>query len=107
MRVVGLRGASVSPGAVAMLLFACDSSDDQIKVYRIANAPLDATPPGDAALPTNVSSPSSLPEAVPITPLSAAVPPNWEPQLLSQMRQASFLVHGANGAVADISFVIL
>jgi hypothetical protein len=90
-----------------MLLFACDRSDQQIKVYRIAKAPLDATPPGDAALPTNVSSPSSLPEAVPITLPTAAVPPNWEPQPLSQMRQASFLVRGENGAVADISLVTL
>jgi hypothetical protein len=90
-----------------MLLFACDRSDEQIKVYRVAKAPLDATPPGDTALPTNVSSPSSLPEAVQITPLTAAVPPNWEPQPLSQMRQASFLVRGENGTVADISLVTL
>ena len=43
------------------------------------------------------------------TASSAAVttPPNWEPQPLSQMRQASFLVKGDNGAVADISFVSL
>jgi hypothetical protein len=107
MRVVGSRAASTSLGAVAMLLFACDRSDQQIKVYRIAKAPLDATPPGDAALPTNVSSPSSLPEAVQVTPMTAAVPPNWEPQPLSQMRQASFLVRGENGAVADISLVTL
>jgi hypothetical protein len=107
MRVVGSRAASTSLGAVAMLLFACDRSDEQIKVYRIAKAPLDATPPGDTALPTNVSSPSSLPEAVQITPLTAAVPSNWEPQPLSQMRQASFLVRGENGAVADISLVTL
>jgi hypothetical protein len=39
--------------------------------------------------------------------MTANVPPNWEPQPLSQMRQASFLVHGDNGAVADISFVTL
>jgi hypothetical protein len=36
-----------------------------------------------------------------------ATPPNWEPQPLSQMRQASFLVKGDNGAIADISFVSL
>ena len=39
--------------------------------------------------------------------MTATIPPNWEPQPLSQMRQASFLVHGDNGAVADISFVTL
>ena len=90
-----------------MLLFACDRSDQQIKVYRVAKAPLEATPLADAAMPTNASSPSSMPGAAPSTPMTATVPPNWEPQPLSEMRQASFLVHGENGAVADISFVTL
>jgi hypothetical protein len=90
-----------------MLLFACDRSDQQVKVYRIAKAPLDATPSGDAAMPTSASSPSSMPGAAPSTLMIAAVPPNWEPQPLSQMRHASFLVHGENGTVADISFVTL
>jgi hypothetical protein len=107
MRVVGSRAASISLGAVAMLLFACDRSDQQIKVYRVSKAPLDATPSADATMPTNASSPSSLPLAAPLTPITAIIPPNWEPQPLSQMRQASFLVHGENGAVADISFVTL
>jgi hypothetical protein len=38
---------------------------------------------------------------------SVPTPPNWEPQPLSQMRQASFLVKGDKGAMADISFVSL
>jgi hypothetical protein len=107
MRVVRSRTASIFSGAVAMLLFACDRSDQQIKVYRIAKVPLDATPPEDTALPTNASSPSSMPEAAAIMPPTAAVPTSWEPQPLSQMRQASFLVHGENGTVVDISFVTL
>ena len=107
MRIVGSRGASLSLVAAALLLDACDRSDQQIKVYRVAKAPLDATPPADATRPTNASSPSSMPGAVPITPMTATIPPNWEPQPLSEMRQASFLVHGENGAVADISFVTL
>jgi hypothetical protein len=90
-----------------MLLFACDGSDQQIKVYRIAKAPLDTTPSPDAAMPTNASSPSSLPTSTTTMPMTAAIPPNWEPQPLSQMRQASFLVHGENGATADISLVTL
>lgn len=90
-----------------MLLFACDRSDQQIKVYRVAKAPIDATPSEDGTMPTNASSPSSLPLAPPLTPMTATIPPNWEPQPPSQMRQASFLVHGDNGAVADISFVTL
>ncbi len=38
---------------------------------------------------------------------AVSAPPNWEPQPLSQMRQASFLVKGDSGAVADISLVSL
>ncbi|MGZ5563741.1 MAG: hypothetical protein ACXWFY_00965, partial [Chthoniobacterales bacterium] len=38
---------------------------------------------------------------------SAAVPANWEAQPLSEMRKASYVVHGADGASADISFVAL
>jgi hypothetical protein len=90
-----------------MFLSACDRSDQQIKVYRLAKAPLDSTPSPGAVMPTNASSPSSLAEATPITPTTASIPPNWESQPLSQMRQASFLVHGENGTVADISFVTL
>jgi hypothetical protein len=107
MRVVGSRAASVSFVAVAIFLSACDREDQQIKVYRTSKAPLQATPSADATMPTNASSPSSLPGGVPIMPVTGAVPPNWEPQPLSQMRQASFLVHGDNGTVADISFVTL
>jgi hypothetical protein len=107
MRVVGSRAAPLSFLAVALFLCACDRSDQQIKVYRLAKAPLESTPSPDAVMPTNASSPSSRPEAAPITPITAAIPPDWEPQPLSQMRRASFLVHGENGTVADISFVTL
>lgn len=107
MPVVGLRTASVSLLAVAMLLSGCDRTDQQIKVYRVVKAPLDSTPSPDGAMSTNGSSPSSASEASPDIAVSVAVPSDWEPQTLSQMRQASFLVHGENGAVADISFVTL
>jgi hypothetical protein len=90
-----------------MFLCACDRSDQQIKVYRVSKAPLDATSSSDETMPTNASFPSSLPLTAPLTPMTAIVPPNWEPQPPSQMRQASFLVHGDNGVVADISFVTL
>jgi hypothetical protein len=93
--------------ALALLLGGCDRNDQQIKVYRVAKAPLEATPSVDAAMSTNASSPSSLATATPGATMAASVPPNWEPQPLSQMRQASFLVHGDNGSVADISFVTL
>jgi hypothetical protein len=93
--------------SVVLTLISGCNRNDEIKVYRIAKAPLDATPSTDAAMPTNASSPSSLPGAAPVTPTAATIPSDWEPQPLSQMRQASFLVHGENGAVADISFVTL
>jgi len=107
MRIVRLRAASLSLVIAAMLLSACDRSDQQIKVYRVAKAPLEAAPPADATLPTNASSPSSVSGAGPSAPMTATIPSNWETQALSQMRQASFLVHGDNGTVADISFVTL
>src|SRR5450755_4487616 len=106
MRVVGSGTASLSL-AIAIFLSGCDRSDQQIKVYRVAKAPLDSAPSADEAMPTNASPSSFMPEAAPVAPVTAAVPPNWEPQPPSQMRQASFLVHGENGADADISFVTL
>lgn len=105
--MAGARGASVPFIAVAMFLSACDRNDQQIKVYRVAKAPLDATPSAEAAMPTNASSPSSLTSPTLVAPTNATTPPNWESQPPSQMRQASFLVHGENGAVADISLVTL
>jgi hypothetical protein len=103
-----MKGAIVAIAATTFLLGACDRNDQQIKVYRIAKAPLDATPPPDASsMPTNASSPSALSPAAPGTVVTAVVPSNWEAQPLTQMRRASFLVRGENGVTADISFVVL
>lgn len=107
MQVGGLRAASISFVGAAILLCGCDRSEQQIKVYRVAKAPLDATPSADAAMPTNASSPSSLTNPTLVAPTNATTPPGWEPQPPSQMRRASFLVHGENGAIADISLVTL
>jgi hypothetical protein len=60
----------------------------------------------DAIASTNAPVKSTL-ERVPKAAGNVATPPNWEPRPLSEMRQASFLVKGENGAVADISFVKL
>src|SRR5947207_2535798 len=104
MRHSGMRAAAVSLAvAMAISLCACERKDEQIKVYRVAKAPLENPPMPEAPMPTNASSPSALSTAAP----AAIVPPNWEAQPLSQMRQASFVVHGENAAVADISFVVL
>ena len=106
MRVVGSRAASVLFVAL-VILTGCDNSDQQIKVYRIAKAPLDSTSPADAAMPTNAASPAFPAGVAPTGATGVTTPPNWEPQPPSQMRQASFLVKGENGSVADISLVVL
>lgn len=94
---------------VVALFVACDNKSE-IKVYRVSKAPLEETGPEQpSAMPANAPSPS-MPGGM-SAPVSASAsvptPPNWQPQPLSQMRQASFLVKGDNGATADISFVSL
>jgi hypothetical protein len=98
-------------GALVILMPACDRSDQQIKVYRVSKALLEESAPQQQnAMPTNAGSPAAphgMPPVTSTTSTTPTTPPNWEPQPLSQMRQASFLVKGDNGAVADISFVSL
>lgn len=90
------------------LLCGCDRDDQQIKTYRVAKAPLESTPPPDTSMmPTNASSPAAASLNAPSSTTTAEIPKNWEAQPLSQMRLASFLVRGENGATADISFVML
>ena len=102
----GKLGAVFVSIAAVLLLCGCDRDDQQIKVYRVAKAPLESPPPPDASMmPTNASSPSSV--TAPGSASVAEVPKNWESQPLSQMRLASFLARGENGATADISFVML
>lgn len=110
MRNSGMRGAIfVVIGTAMLALCGCDRDDQQIKVYRVAKAPLESTPPPDTSsmMPTNEKSPSAASLTAPSASNVAEVPKNWEPQPLSQMRLASFLVRGENGATADVSFVML
>ena len=58
-------------------------------------------------MPTNTAAPRMPGGLAPTAETAVTTPPNWEAQPLSQMRQASFLVKGDNGAVADVSFVSL
>src|SRR5262249_48588530 len=92
---------------VAALINSCEKNSE-IKVYRVSKAPLEESAPQQQdAMPTNTAAPR-MPSGLASAPETAiATPPNWEPQPLSQMRQASFLVKGDNGAVADVSFVSL
>jgi hypothetical protein len=109
MRDWKMKGALfVVVAAGTLALCGCERDDQQIKVYRIAKAPLESTPPPDSSMmPTNASSPSASSMTAPASTNVADVPKNWEPQPLSQMRLASFLVRGENGATADVSFVML
>jgi len=94
-------------GLFAALVLSCDSKSE-IKVYRISKAPLEETAPEPQnAMPTNAASPSFSGGIPSVGSTVGTTPPNWEPQPLSQMRQASFLVKGEKGAVADISLVSL
>src|SRR3954467_12321628 len=90
-----------------VLLVSCDKNSE-IKVYRVSKAPLEqAAPQQQDAMPTNTTAPRMAGGLAPTAETAVTTPPNWEPQPLSQMRQASFLVKGDNGAVADVSFVSL
>jgi len=93
--------------SLAILLVSCEKNSE-IKVYRVSKAPLEESPPQQqSAMPTNTTAPRMPGGLAPATETAVTTPPNWEPQPLSQMRQASFLVKGDNGAIADISFVSL
>src|SRR5512133_354129 len=92
---------------VAALLFSCEKNSE-IKVDRVSKAPLEESAPQQQdAMPTNTAAPRMPGGLPPATEAAVTTPPNWEAQPLSQMRQASFLVKGDNGAVADVSFVSL
>src|SRR6266850_2921981 len=94
-------------GLCSTLLVSCEKNSE-IKVYRVSKAPPEQSAPQQQdAMPTNTSAPRMPGGLAPAAETAVATPPNWEPQPLSQMRQASFLVKGDNGAVADVSFVSL
>jgi hypothetical protein len=94
-------------GLSAALLVSCEKNTE-IKVYRVSKAPLEESgPQQQGAMPTNTAAPQMPGALASATDTSVSTPPSWEPQPLSQMRQASFLVKGNNGAIADISFVSL
>src|SRR5437762_8474979 len=91
----------------AALLVSCEKNSE-IKVYRVSKAPLEQSAPQQQdAMPTNTTAPRMPAGPPPTADTAVTTPPNWEAQPLSQMRQASFLVKGDNGAVADVSFVSL
>ena len=90
-----------------MTFTGCERRDEQIKVYRLVKPTGESTPMENNAVASTNAPVKSAIERVPSAASNIATPPNWEAQPLSQMRQASFLVHGENGAMADVSFVSL
>ena len=92
---------------LAALLVSCEKNSE-IKVYRVSKASLEeSAPQQQEAMPTNTAAPRMPGGLAPAAATAVTIPPNWEPQPLSQMRQASFLIKGDKGSVADISFVSL
>ena len=61
MRDCGMKGVSVVVVVALGLLCGCDRDDQQIKVYKVAKAPLETTPPPEAAMPTNPIPASLMP----------------------------------------------
>lgn len=108
----------VAVAATLFLLASCEKENEQIKVYRVAKAPLEnpaplQTPATSMSVPPDHPPIGGGPSPAPVPSVAAnpsrdvPVPPHWEPQPLAQMRQASFLVRGENGTMADISLVTL
>src|SRR3954468_9659033 len=121
MRAMGISGAvctSKPPAAhpharkvallliVSLALSACNEKSE-IKVYRIVRPEGDKTGFSHISGISDPSTAETPPVASALAPVSGTVPRNWEPQPLAEMRQASYLVKGENGAVADISLVRL
>ena len=107
MCVAGFRGLLACLLLFPFLFAGCNRENDQIKVYRLAKPSGESEPiEKDAVASTNAPVKSTL-ERVPTASNNVPTPAGWEPQPLSEMRQASFLIKGENGAVADISFVKL
>ena len=101
---------------VCALVSSCKDKDE-IKVYRVskpepepasvegsapASPEMSGMPPMGALPGSGVPGPAAQTSQV-----TGTAPANWEAQTLSEMRQASYLVKGDNGATADISLVIL
>src|SRR5215471_7779535 len=88
--------------ALSTAVFVSCGKNSEIKVYRVSKARLEeSAPQQQETMPTNTAAPRMPGGLASAARTSLPTPPTWEPQPLSQMRQASFLVKGENGAVAD------
>jgi len=89
-----------------MLLSGCKDKN-AIRVYRVSK--VEAS--GESAPKSNemqsASGESGAAASVQLPQVAGNPPAHWEARPLSTMRQASYLVKGANGTTADISLVLL
>jgi hypothetical protein len=101
------EGSVFLVGALVVVVLAAGCQrKTEIKVYRVSKAPLEELASGqENAMPTNEATPAFSEGMAPMPAASVTTPPSWHPQPLSQMRQASYLVKGNNGATVDISLV--
>jgi len=120
---MNLHQSSLLCGALAIMALNSGCNDKQeTKVYSVEKTPAQATPAAQqsGAMPStmppghpmvgamsggnvaSVAADKQLPEIQPGTP-----PPQWVMQPPTPMRLASYLVKGENGAVADISLILL
>jgi hypothetical protein len=94
-----------SVGTLVLLVLAagCDKKPE-IQVYQLIKAPEFADGSATPAMTPQVHPNTGDEQTAEIIATPAS---RWEPQPPSAMRQASFLVKGDNGAIADISLVTL
>jgi len=104
----------IAPLAITQLSGCKDK--EEIQVYRVSKAELESpgpqsspseSPASNGAMPAMGATPAMSAPADQPSQIAAKPPANWEPQPLSSMRQASYLVKGDGGATVDISLVIL
>lgn len=107
---------SALPVFTAFLLAILSGCNDKnaIQVYKAPSSKPAESPAHDSACsmtqnapPANAASQQCPVNSKPAMDITSTTPAGWEPQPLSSMRQASFMVKGNAGAAADISLVTL
>jgi len=92
---------------MAVALLAGCKDNDRVQVYRVAKSPADSSAPENPGIGAMAPGAPIGAGDVQAPQITSEPPANWQPQPLSEMRQASYLVKDGNGATADISLVML
>jgi hypothetical protein len=103
-----LKRTSWLTGAVIVLMavVGCDEKD-KIQVYRLIKAPPESASADPSATPTVNTDQQPADKGQAATSIETTAPADWESQSAGNLRLASFLVKGQDGALADVSLVIL